>query len=304
MKSNVVAVVWSILYLLLLLSLLTPLRVFAPFFLIVPGAVLFAAQSFKKFVMCVIPVALILLILSPLLLIPLVYFLIPAIIIGGAYKRNVPALHVLMTGIVVIIAEFLLLLLVGTIFFHFDLSQYIRQVVTEMVAPLQDMVNNNPFSQMTWNEAITKNIVDATVLMIPYALIVTSFMMAVITQALTRPMLNSLGMDVPKMKPAREWRLPRSLIWYYLLAIVIEWIAYGSGGGWATMIAANLIPLINICFLIQTIGFFFFLVHARKWNLALSFVFAGIVLLIHPLRIIGIIDLAFPLREVITRSKR
>ncbi|MDP4096434.1 YybS family protein [Paenibacillus sp. P96] len=304
MKSSVAAVVWSMIYLLLLLSLLTPLRVLTPFFLIVPGAVLFASQPFRTFAMCIIPVALILAIVNPLFLLPMAYFLIPALIMGRAYKKSVPAFHTLMIGTGVIIAEFLLLLLLATTFFHFDLSHYIRQIVTEMVAPLQDMANNNPLTQVPWDDSATQNIADVTVLMIPYALIVTSFTMAVITHALVRPILSSMGMAVPKMKPAREWRLPRALIWYYLLAIIIEWIANGSGGGWATTIAANLIPLINICFVIQTIGFFFFLVHARKWSPVLSFVFAGIVLLIHPLRIIGIIDLAFPLREAITRSKR
>ncbi|MEK3790073.1 DUF2232 domain-containing protein [Paenibacillus sp. FSL K6-1230] len=304
MKSRMTSAVWVVIYVLLLLSLLTPLRLITSFFLIVPAAVLYALLPIRQFLLYIVGVAVVALIASPVLLLSMLYFLIPGLLMGMAYKKKAPALQALMTGTGVMVAMLLLLLLISTTLFQFDLSGYIREIVNQMVAPLQDMTNNNPLTSINWTDQDTKEVADATVAMVPYALILTSFLMALITHVVTRPLLTAAGMDVPKMKPAREWRMPRALIWYYLLAVLIEWIAYGSSGGWATIIAANLIPLINICFVIQTIGFFFFLTHVRRWNPAISFLLSALVLLIHPLRIIGIIDLAFPLREAITKSKR
>lgn len=44
--------------------------------------------------------------------------------------------------------------------------------------------------------------------------------------------------------------------------------------------------------------------HERKWNKMSAVLLAIPVILLPPLRIIGIIDLAFPLREYVTKSKR
>lgn len=298
-------VAWSIIYLLLLLSLLTPLRIITSFLLIVPGVVLFSLLPFRLFLVHVIPVMVIIGIYNPLFLLAVVYFLIPAMVMGRAYKKSVSSFQTIMMGTGVILLEFLFLLLIGTAFFGFDLSQHILEIVTTILSPLQDVGSNDPLmSQLALTSADTETIATATIRMVPYALIISSFMMAVITHAIARPVLSALGMSVPKLKPAREWRLPRSLIWYYLIAIILNWVTYGSEGSWLKTIADNMVPLLHICFIIQTFGFIFFLSHTRKWNPVISGLLIVAVILVQPLRIVGIIDLAFPLREAITRSKR
>ncbi|MNW62740.1 hypothetical protein D3C86_2017060 [compost metagenome] len=70
------------------------------------------------------------------------------------------------------------------------------------------------------------------------------------------------------------------------------------------MISDNLLPLLRIAFIIQTIGFLFFLVYERKWSKVVALLLAIPVILMPGLWIIGIVDLAFPLRELVTKSKR
>ncbi|WP_313639759.1 DUF2232 domain-containing protein [Paenibacillus sp.] len=305
MKFRWSSVAWSVAYLLLLLSLTTPLLIITTLFMIVPAVVLFTTLNTKQFVLHVLPVLLIVGLITPIYVLIAVYFLIPALVMGRWYKRHASAMSTVIAGTVTILAEFLLLLLLGTALFNFDLSNYVNDVLQMVNSPLSGLGTTNPlFTDLGFTTEDVNKLSHMTVQMIPMTLIVSSFMIAVITHSIVRPILNSMNYAVPKMKPAREWRLSRSFIWYYLIGVVLQLFFSGSENNYILMISANLLPLLRIGFMIQAIGFFFFLAHERKWNKMAAILLAIPVILLPPLRIIGIIDLAFPLREYVTKSKR
>ncbi|KAA8787347.1 DUF2232 domain-containing protein [Paenibacillus amylolyticus] len=303
MKFSFKSAVWSAVLLLLLLSLLTPLSVLSIFFMMIPGVILYASLSVKSFILHLAPVAIILAMVHPIYLLFMVILILPAIAMGHAYKKQKSALFALMTGAGTMLAEYLLLLLVGSLIFQFDLSSYIRDVVQLTIEPLTNS-SNQMINGFVWTPEMTEDIAKQTQLMIPFALVVTSMVMAFITHIIARPILSVMGLNVSKLPPAREWRMPRALIWYYFLALIIEVVSRQNDGSYWKMIAMNLSPLINLGFMIQAIGFFFFLSHTKRWNPIIPFLLGAAVFFIGPLRIVGIIDLAFPIREAISKSKR
>ncbi|WP_240037242.1 DUF2232 domain-containing protein [Paenibacillus amylolyticus] len=303
LKFSFKSAVWSAVLLLLLLSLLTPLSVLSIFFMMIPGVILYASLSVKSFILHLAPVAIILAMVHPIYLLFMVILILPAIAMGHAYKKQKSALFALMTGAGTMLAEYLLLLLVGSLIFQFDLSSYIRDVVQLTIEPLTNS-SNQMINGFVWTPEMTEDIAKQTQLMIPFALVVTSMVMAFITHIIARPILSVMGLNVSKLPPAREWRMPRALIWYYFLALIIEVVSRQNDGSYWKMIAMNLSPLINLGFMIQAIGFFFFLSHTKRWNPIIPFLLGAAVFFIGPLRIVGIIDLAFPIREAISKSKR
>lgn len=275
------------------------------FLIILPGVILYSSLSLKAFFWHVVPVFLIAFIVEPFYLVLSIFFLIPAIVMGHFYKKQKAALSTLMVGTGTILAEFLLLLFISTTIFQFDFQSYIQDVVSLTLAPVTEAGGNNALTNgLVMDEEMAELIKRTTVQMIPFALIVTSFVMASVTHALARPILSRMGVRVTRLKHIREWRLPRSLIWYYFLGIILQLVADGSGSSFITLIALNFVPLINFCFMIQAVGFFFYVAHAKKWNPVMPYLLAVATVLIAPMRIIGIIDLAFPLREAISRPKR
>jgi len=305
LKFRWTSVAWSIAYLLLLLSLSTPLLIITSLFIIIPAIVLFTTLNTKQFIIHVLPVLLIVGLITPVYVFIALYFLVPALVMGRWYKRRASAMSTLIAGTVTILGEFLLLLLLGTALFNFDLSNYVNDVLQMVNSPLADLGATNPLmSDLSFTSEEVRKLSYMTVQMIPMTLIVSSFMIAVITHSIVRPILNSMQYAVPKMKPAREWRLPRAFIWYYLIGVVLQLLFSNSDSNYMLMISANLLPLLSIGFSIQAIGFFFFLAHVRKWNKMMAILLTIPVILLPPLRIIGIIDLAFPLRELVTKSKR
>lgn len=304
MKSRSTALLWTGVYLLLVLSLLTSLSIVTPFLLIVPVIVLYNILSTKQFFFHVVPVWLIAFIIHPIYLLLALYFVIPAILMGRCYKKRASAIRTIVVGAATILAEMLLLLFIGTVLFQFDLSGYVQDIVNVTMKPLQEVVENSSLSKdFVMSKEYMESLMNMTVQRIPFALIISSFLMSFIAHIISRPILNSMGFTTMKMKPVREWMFPRALIWYYLIGFVIEIIALNSDSGYLTMISANMVPMLNILFSIQAIGFFFFLTYQRKWNPVIPFIIAIPVLLFPPMAIIGIIDIAFPLRQMMTKSK-
>lgn len=305
MKFRWTSVAWSVVYLLLLLSLSTPFLIITTLFMIVPAALLFTMLNTRQFIAHIVPVLLIVTLISPMYLWIAAYFMIPALVMGRWYKKRASASSTLLAGAVTILGEFLLLLLLGTTLFQFDLTEYVNDVLKMATEPMAQLGTTNPLmSDFSFSSEQVRQISHLTVQMIPMTLIISSFVIAVITHSIARPILNSMGYAVPKLKPARDWRLPRSFIWYYLAGVLIQLIFSGSESGFMLMIAANLLPLLRIGFMIQAIGFFFFVADVYKWNKALPILLAIPVIMFPPLRIIGIIDLVFPLRDYVTKSKR
>lgn len=300
------SVAWSVVYLLLLLSLATPLTVITAFFLIVPGVLLYTTLSTRSFLLHIAIVWLIASVMvGPIILLQAVYFILPSIAMGFVYKRKGPALRAMMAGAGMIVLDFLLILLISTVFFDFNLTRAIEDMVNELTPLLQEMFNILLAGKVAWSPELSEQFSSLTVRMIPSTMVVCALIMAAIAHAISRPTLSSLGHALPKLAPLRDWRLPRSLIWYFLLATLLQ--SFGGTAineGFVGTILLNLIPLLQFLFMVQAASFFFFVAYHRKWNPVFPVLSVMVLLLIPPLWIIGMLDIAFPLRDAMTRTRR
>jgi uncharacterized protein YybS (DUF2232 family) len=291
-------VAWSVAYLLLLLSLSTPLLIITTLFLVVPPVVLFTTLDTRKFILHILPVWIIVGLITPVYVLIAAYLIIPALVMGRWYKKRASAQSTVIAGMITILGEFLFLLFLGKTLFDFDLYNYVNEVLK--VTPLIGLDT----ASLGWTSEEIEQLSVMTIQMIPMTLIISSAMIAVITHSIVRPILNSMNYAVPKMKPLRTWRLPKSFIWYYLVGFFALMLFQDSDNSYMLMISANLLPLLQLGFKIQTIGFLFFVAHERNWNKVFPIVLAIPVILLPSLWIIGVIDLVFPLRERVTKSKR
>lgn len=308
MKLRLSSAMWAILYLLVLLSLLTPLSAITLLVMIVPAAVLYASLRVNVFWLHVVPVLAILGIISgalaPYTLILAVYFLVPGIVMGHMYKKRKPALQTILYGAGTLLGMLLVLLAGAKLLLGFNLSAYVSDFVHETFDPILAIAEMNPVLKEQWSPDLIFEISNQTVLMIPLGMTVSSLVLAVVTHAIVRPVLASMGVAAPKLRPAREWRMPRALIFYYFVALILDMVTYNQTDGFWKAAAVNLLPLLQFCFVVQAIGFWFFLGHVKRWHRAICILMAIVTVIFPPMRIIGIIDLAFPLREFITRPRR
>lgn len=294
------SIIWSGLYLLLLLSLIIPpVNAVTIHLLLVPLIVLYVILEPKWFAIHIIP----LLIITFVLLGPFgaifagltILVLVPAIVMGHLYKQKAAIRAVITGGIVALLGEMLLSLLIANLA-GVNLRSFFAALVEDSLASLK-MLMPEPFADVT-----AYDLAGVMIQMLPLYMIVFSIYYIFINHWVSRFALVRMGFSIPGLKPLREWMLPKAVVWYYLAALVMDLFVSRETNSTLAMILANSIPLLMFLFSIQAISFFFFLAHAKGWSLLLPIVMIVPILLFSPLSIIGVMDVAFPIRKAITKQ--
>ncbi|MBB6634069.1 DUF2232 domain-containing protein [Cohnella thailandensis] len=297
MKIGWKSVAWSAVALLVLLSIPTSLIVITLFLLMAPLVILYTMLkplSFVAHVACIGIAAFAL--MGSYSLASLVFglfFLIPAAVMGHLYKRRMPARTVVTVAMVVLLVQLLVELAIFSVQYDLNLSSELASLIEESLKQLQ----TDTLMPADWAAETSVTLGDAITKMLPVLLLLTSFMMAVVTHVLARRGLALMGIVIPGMTAMKNWMLPRSLVFYYLIALVLSYtISPESTGFWST-VTANAVPLLKFAFTIQAIAFFFFLADAKNWNKAVPVIIAIPLLIFPPFYLIGLLDTAFPIRK-------
>ncbi|WP_374121442.1 DUF2232 domain-containing protein [Paenibacillus sp. LHD-117] len=300
MKTGLKPLLWSGAALLLLLLLAVPvLNLPALLFIMVPYVVLYSTLSRGAFVLHVLPVWIAAaLIAGPAVLIIGLFFLVPAIVMGHLYRKQTPAAKVIRVVGVIILAQLMLELLV----FELVLDLSLLDAMSTTIRDTFDSVMAQSALATEWSPEHTELLISTIINMIPLTFIVLAYVYAVLSHYVARRVVIRNGLDVPAFAKAKDWRLPRVLVIYYLIAYVLDLFMNSTSESFLAVALMNLVPLLSYVFAIQAIGFFFYIAHHRDWNRAVPVLIAIPVLLIPPLSLIGVLDTAFPIRKAFTKS--
>ncbi|MDQ6421914.1 DUF2232 domain-containing protein [Paenibacillus sp. LHD-117] len=300
LKTGLKPLLWSGAALLLLLLLAVPvLNLPALLFIMVPYVVLYSTLSRGAFVLHVLPVWIAAaLIAGPAVLIIGLFFLVPAIVMGHLYRKQTPAAKVIRVVGVIILAQLMLELLV----FELVLDLSLLDAMSTTIRDTFDSVMAQSALATEWSPEHTELLISTIINMIPLTFIVLAYVYAVLSHYVARRVVIRNGLDVPAFAKAKDWRLPRVLVIYYLIAYVLDLFMNSTSESFLAVALMNLVPLLSYVFAIQAIGFFFYIAHHRDWNRAVPVLIAIPVLLIPPLSLIGVLDTAFPIRKAFTKS--
>lgn len=285
---------------LLLLSILTPLSALSAFLIMTPMVVLFTMLKPKAFVLHMIPILLLAFLLSGafgVVVIALaIFFLVPSIFMGKQYKKGAPARKVIVHGFIAILA--LLLLELALFAWQFDVN-----LTTELSNWLRDALQQFDTQRML-KEGWESKYANAIVTALPMILLMSAAMFAIITHAIARRALRTVDIHVEGMPQAHTWQLPRSIVTYYLIAVISSFFMTEESSGFWDLAITNLLPILQMLFIVQAVGFVFFLAHEKKWSKIAPLLLCIPLILYPPLFIIGLLDMAFPLRRLITNKSK
>ncbi|MBW7475651.1 YybS family protein [Paenibacillus oenotherae] len=293
MKTDLKSVLWSGAALLLLLSIAVPLlNVLSLVVMMVPAVVLYVQLPRREFAIHMVAVyGIATLILGPSAIIVGLFFLVPSIVMGHLYKKTAAARKVLTVTILVLLGQLLLELMLFDLLLNFKLISEVR-VFIQQAFDYMNQIMLNPWSA----EMVAAN-VQWIIQSIPRTLITVAFLLAVITHAIARPLLRRSGISVPGLQPAREWMLPRIVVFYYLIVLVANLMTPSEGDSFMTVALLNLVPLMQLAFSIQAMGFFFFIAHERDWHHVVPIMLSVLVFMFPPLSLIGVLDAGFHIRR-------
>lgn len=295
MKTGFTPLLWGAAALILLLSaVVLGLNMVTVPLVMVPYAVLFAQLPGRYFSAAMLIVwAAAYLLIGPLGLLTGVFFAVPAIVMGWEIRKRSAAKRVITAGTLTLLAMLVLQLAVFTFVFDYSLVDEVGAIIRESVA---QMVDQGALPE-NWNADLTESFIRTLTQSVPLALMVTSFVYAAGAYWLTRRALKLHGVETPRFKRAKDWMLPKVLVLYYLVVLILDMMIPADAEGFLYVALLNLLPLLRFAFGIQTIGFFFFLADQKRWNRAIPLLLAIPVLLFPPLSLIGVLDVAFPIRK-------
>lgn len=142
--------------------------------------------------------------------------------------------------------------------------------------------------------------------LLPSIMAIIAVVFAFITLWLGFKMLNKQVDDSYSFPPIRKLAFPKAVLWYYFIALIITFVGNEEGSLWNDA-AQNAYVLTGAFITVQGFSFMFAYAHYKKLSKAIPIV--GVVvtllfsfLLLYPVRILGIIDLGFALRERLSKK--
>ncbi|WP_243387210.1 YybS family protein [Bacillus kexueae] len=299
------AILLAIFAVLLAMTLYLPLiGAVALVFLATPFIIMVYRHDMKKAWFMFAGALLISFIVGQLLSVPLVLMYgVVGIVMGHFYKKQQPFVA-LVLGSLAFLGGLLLTYGLSVLLFGMNWMAEITNEVNrtfedtaKMFAALGQDVPEEAFTQI-------ESQLQLLGMMLPTILVMAAVFSAFITHAVNRPIMKRLKMEMPAITPFRNWRLPKSIIWYYLIVIFMQFMNIESGS-FLFIAVLNLTILLQVLLLIQGLSFLFYYSHIKnkgKWLPAIGVI---ISILLYPVqelvRILGIIDLGFDLRSRLKR---
>jgi len=184
-----------------------------------------------------------------------------------------------------------------------EVRKTIDQSIANSVELIESVSGNVSQEQLEALESQFRNIPS----MLPSIMGIMAIFFAFITLWIGFKILNKQFREQHSFPPVKELSFPRAIIWYYFIALLVTFIEFENGSIWGDA-AQNVYVLTGALFTLQ--GFSFMFAYADIKGLSKKVPIIGVVisllfsfLLLYPVRILGIIDLGFSLRERLAKKK-
>ncbi|MFD2672187.1 DUF2232 domain-containing protein [Marinicrinis sediminis] len=281
--------IWSVAFAIFVFMLLTPLATVSAVFMMVPILVIgMLVPPRKAFMILGLITATASVVFGFGVLLIVLLFGIPALAILFQYRKKSDARAAISSGIIAMVGM-LLLLYVSVSAAGINLTVETTALLEQNWAQLPGVVQEElPLNEMA------QRVVD----LIPYGIIVFSFFFVSVSHTIARRILSRQDIHVAKLPPIEQWRLPRSLVWLYVLVIIASIMISPESDGWMQMVVWNGLPLLMTAFAVQAISFLVFVGRNKRWGKVLP-IFAVLLFFVLPqvVSLIGIFDIAFPIRK-------
>jgi len=295
----------------LLISIFVPfVFIFGLFILPIPFVFYTYRHDFQAGLGMLAVALLISLFIIPPLTIPITILVgLGGLMIGLSIRRKVSAYETWARGAIGFIVGFLFVFLFTHFVLNINWAKEIDLIVEESLEISQQFTRQIGLGEQTEEQmqfleqqlSMLKNL-------IPVTISIAAIIVAFITQWFSYQVINRIDRLTLKFPPFRQLKLPSPLIWIYFFAIIA--MLFESDINSTLYIGSYNVFLIAGFFMaLQGFSFVFFYAH-HKWKSNVVPIASIILALLFPLfvlyfiRIIGIIDIGFGLKERISTNKK
>lgn len=289
---------------LLVITVYVPvLNVVTLFFLSLPVAWYSAKFHWKASALFAVVCLLLTFIAGGLLALPLALVYVPiGLVIGLSIHYKKSKLFMLMGSGLVLLASAILQYLGMIFLFGVNILQEMVDETKRSATEIAELMGSLGASEEEYMEAVNLLMTSFETLL-PSILVLTIFLTVWILLLIQLPVLKRLGIEVPKFPPFRDMKLPKSILWYYLIVLLASMLTDLEPGTMPYMAFLNLSVLLQSLLFLQGISFYHFYIQQEGWP---KWVAVLVTVLALPLQsftsIVGIIDLGFDIRGWVKRA--
>lgn len=299
------AVLLGIYVLLLLMTLFIPGIGFITLFaIVVPFVVYTVRNDWKSGIwFAVLANILSLLMGSPAALILSIPMSSVGVVMGYLFAKNSNRYAILGAATGMYLLNLVLGYVVAIVLFEINIAELIDEMLNDSLKNAEAMASAlGQNSEETM--ALMQQMVEQFNYLLPSGMVTIAFVFAFVSQMITGFVLKRLKEPVQPFPPFRDFMLPKSLLWYYLIVILLSLMEMEKG---STLFLAtmNLSYILMLLMTVQGMSFVFHFCYEKRIAKAVPIIMLILSFLIPPLlyiiRMVGIIDLGFDLRKRIKK---
>ncbi|WP_040206695.1 YybS family protein [Neobacillus jeddahensis] len=223
-------------------------------------------------------------------------------VIGYMLQKNRSRNSILIAGSLMFIVGMIIFYVASAAFFHFNIIHELTEMLKESTKMSQDMLkalgNEEQIKQLNQQNA---NMIQMIQTLAPGALIIASIGSVFVIQWICFPIIKRFGISVQPWGKLRNLTLPKSLLWYYLIALGGMLLFHPQEGTYVYLALINARYILELFLVLQGMACLFYIFHQRKVAKGLG-VFIAILTFIIPIihyiiMLVGITDIGFDFRK-------
>jgi len=303
------ALLLAIFFAILLLSFFVPFIILFAVFLLPIPFVIYTAKYDWKIASILLAIAILLsLLIAPMISLPLTVLVgLAGIMIGFSIYRRSSAYETWARGSIGFIAGLLFIFLFSQFVWQINWSEEIQQLVEESMNVSQEFFAQFGIEEQTETLDMLEDQFKILIDLIPAMISIVAIILAFITQWISYKVMNRFQNWQLHFPPFRSLRFPTPIIWIYFFTIILM-LVIQDVDSILYVGSYNLFMIIGFFMALQGFSFIFFFAHYKNMSHVLP-VTSVIVTILFPfiflyiIRILGIIDIGFKLRERLSERK-
>ena len=242
--------------------------------------------------------------LGGLLILPLaVVYGVAGLVIGDAIRLKKSKLYLFIATSLAILFTFAIIYLISIRLFDVDFIKDSFELWRESF--IQAI---NLSEQVSGQVVMSKDQIDLTVniinAIIPAFITIIVALLALTIISINLPLLKRFKINVPKFSQFKSMRLPKAVLWYYLIVLTVTIFINPAVGTPLYVIILNFSVILWVLLTLQGVSFIYFVIDEKELPKFLkvltaffSIPFYSIILLV------GVFDLGFNIRQMIAGKK-
>lgn len=240
---------------------------------------------------------------QPMNLVKTTMFGLIGIVLGYMYKTRKKPVEILIAGTLAYLIGFVLIYVASIKFFNIDIMKQMQSVFSESMVQSEKIVSAIGMPISKEQKELLTQMNDILQSLFPSILVLVAVCFSWITVIISGSVLKKLKHDIIPWPKFKDLQLPKSIVWYYVIFILLATFIKVDPTSYLHMVFSNLYVIFALLLVLQGLTFISFLAYRKGFTKGvpiISFIVCMFIPMLFPLvTILGIIDLGISLRSKI-----